>query len=92
VREKTHNADVIDDFQWTHRLLLQEKEPGRLREFLKARLYYLGTDMPPAKLRLFPTIDFDPVDEGLLAECLAEPRHADSPNEHRKFMLEKQGK
>lgn len=89
VRTATRNSDVIEDFQWTYQLLLHEKEPGRLREFLKARLYNLGMVMPPEKLRLFPTVDFGPVNETLLGSCLAAPPHADSPNEHRQIMLER---
>ncbi len=43
--------------------------------------------MPPENLRLFPTVDFGPVDETLLGTCLAAPPHADSPSEHRQSML-----
>ena len=89
VRVATRHSHVIEDFKWTYHLLGQDETAGRLREFLKARLYYLGMKMPPERLCLFPNVDFGPVDEAVLGSCLAAPPHADSPNEHRQIMLSK---
>ena len=89
VRIATEDSYVVEEFKWTYQLLIQEKNPDRLREFLKARLYNLGMQMQPEKLRKFQNIDFGIVDEAKLGTCLAAPPHADSPNEHRQIMLEK---
>jgi hypothetical protein len=80
---------LLDDFEWTRQLLIQDKQHDRLHEFLKARLYGLGACLEGEHLARLQRrqVDYGPVDETMLGDMAPEPPHGDAPNDlYRTFM------
>ena len=79
----------IEDFSWSYSLFMQSTTNDRLREHLKARVYYQAQYISDDALASIPNIDFGPIDEEMLGAFKAAPPHADSPNEYYRALLKR---